>query len=149
MGNRYVASPVSGERDTGCTTAEPRVTTVDERGSAIAEFVMTVALLTAVLLSILQLALVLHVRNTLMDAAAAGARYGALADRTVSDGALRTTQIVSDSLSPRFAESVSATAITANGADGVRVEIRTQFPLLGFLPALGDLTVSGEALGYD
>ncbi|GAB3753760.1 hypothetical protein GCM10027591_02470 [Zhihengliuella somnathii] len=110
---------------------------------------MTIALLTAVFLSVLQLALVLHVRNTLMDAAAAGARYGALADRTVSDGALRTTHIVSDSLSPRFAESVSASAISVNGADGVRVEVRTQIPLLGFLPAFGDLTVSGEALGYD
>lgn len=120
-----------------------------DSGAAVAEFVMVVALLTAVFVSVLQLALVLHVRNTLMDAAAAGARYGALADRTAADGAQRTRSIVSDSLSPSFAENVSAQTFQVAGADGVRIVIDTSFPLMGFLPVAGDLTVRGEALGYD
>ncbi|WP_331271546.1 TadE/TadG family type IV pilus assembly protein [Zhihengliuella flava] len=126
-----------------------RRSTALDGGSAVAEFVMTVAVLTAVFLAVLQLALVLHVRNTLMDAASAGARYGALADRTVEEGAMRTADIVSTSLSPRFAEDVSATAISVNGLEGVRVEISTHMPLLGFLPSMGQLNVSGEAVGYD
>lgn len=120
-----------------------------ESGAAVAEFVMVVALLTAVFISVLQLALVLHVRNTLMDAAAAGARYGALADRTAEDGAQRTRGIVAESLSPPFAENVSAATFRVADANGVRVVIETSFPLMGFLPVAGDLTVSGEALGYD
>ena len=46
------------------------------------DFVLVGALLTLFFLAIVQLTLVLHVRNTLIDAAASGARYGTLADRS-------------------------------------------------------------------
>lgn len=52
-----------------------------ERGSAVADFVMVGGLLTALTLAIVQLTLVLHVRNVLVDATASGARYGTLADQ--------------------------------------------------------------------
>jgi len=130
-------------------TRYSRARATGESGAAVAEFVMVVALLTAVFISVLQLALVLHVRNTLMDAAAAGARYGALADRTADDGAQRARSIVSESLSPSFAKNVSAHSFRVADAQGVRIVIETGFPLMGFLPVAGDLTVSGEALGYD
>jgi len=42
---------------------------------------MVGALLTVLTLSVLQLGLALHIRNTVQDAAAEGARYGALADK--------------------------------------------------------------------
>ncbi|RIJ01598.1 pilus assembly protein, partial [Clavibacter nebraskensis] len=51
----------------------------DDRGSAPAEFVMVGALLVVLALSVVQLALALHVRTTVLDAAAEGARTAALA----------------------------------------------------------------------
>ena len=56
-----------------------------ERGAAVVDFVLIGALLTLLFLAIVQLTLVLHVRNTLIDAAASGARYGTLADRNDGD----------------------------------------------------------------
>ncbi|WP_414172598.1 TadE/TadG family type IV pilus assembly protein [Clavibacter tessellarius] len=44
----------------------------DDRGSAPAEFVMVGALLVVLALSVVQLALALHVRTTVLDAAAEG-----------------------------------------------------------------------------
>ncbi len=64
-----------------------------ERGSAVVDFVL-VGALSPFFLGIVQLALVLHVRNTLIDAAASGARYGTLADRTTADARERTTQLI-------------------------------------------------------
>ena len=52
-----------------------------EQGSAVVDFVLVGGLLTMFFLAIIQLTLILHVRNTLIDAAASGARYGTLADR--------------------------------------------------------------------
>ena len=49
------------------------------------DFVLIGALLTLLFLAIVQLTLILHVRNTLIDAAASGARYGTLADRNDGD----------------------------------------------------------------
>ena len=51
---------------------------------------MVGALLTVLTLSVMQLGLALHIRNTMQDAAAEGARYGALADNVPSDGVRRT-----------------------------------------------------------
>ncbi|WP_309082040.1 TadE/TadG family type IV pilus assembly protein [Zhihengliuella sp.] len=120
-----------------------------ERGTAVAEFVMVVALLTAVFLSVLQLTLLLHVRNTIMDAAAAGARYGTLADRSPSDGVARTREIVSDSLSPVFAEHVTARSISRGDLQGLEITVETHVPLVGFLPVAGRMSVEAEALRYD
>nr|WP_231716034.1 TadE family protein [Arthrobacter zhangbolii] len=53
-----------------------------ERGSAVVDFVLVGALVGLVFMAVIQLALVLHVRNTLIDAAATGDRYGTLADRS-------------------------------------------------------------------
>ena len=50
----------------------------DERGSAVVDFVFVLVLLLPLVFGILQLALVMHVRNTLAAAAAEGARAGAV-----------------------------------------------------------------------
>ena len=55
-----------------------------------AEFVLVGVLLTALLLAVVQLALALHVRNTVLDAAAEGARYAALAGSSAEAGVQRT-----------------------------------------------------------
>lgn len=55
-----------------------------DRGSAPVEFVLVGALLTLLTVSVLQFALALHVRSTLIDAAAEGARHAALADSSLA-----------------------------------------------------------------
>ena len=79
----------------------------DERGSAVVDFVLVGGLLTLFFLAIIQLTLVLHVRNTLIDAAASGARYGTLADRGAGDARDRTAQLIGVALNPEFATDVT------------------------------------------
>ncbi|WP_369821387.1 TadE family protein [Kocuria sp. CNJ-770] len=71
-----------------------------DRGHAVVEYVMVAGLAAMIFAGTLQLALALHVRNTLVDAAAAGARYGTLADRSPEDGVERTRRIVADASGP-------------------------------------------------
>ncbi|GAA4365720.1 hypothetical protein GCM10023166_10680 [Paeniglutamicibacter cryotolerans] len=119
-----------------------------EQGSAIAEFVMVSGLLLAVFASVLQLTLVLHVRNTLLDAAATGARYGTLADRGPGDGAQLTRELVSSALSPRFASDVRAVSREIGGRQGLEISINTGLPLVGFFALGAELRVTGEAVRY-
>lgn len=118
----------------------------DDSGSAVVGFVLVSLLTTVVFLGVLQLALVLHVRTTLVDCAAEGARYGALADRTPADGAARARELVTVSLSPRLAEHVEGSRTVLNGLDVVRVEIIAPLPVLGVLGPAGLLRVDGHAL---
>ena len=71
------------------------------------DFVLVGGLLTLFFLAIIQLTLVLHVRNTLIDAAASGARYGTLADRGAGDATERTAQLIGVALNPEFATDVT------------------------------------------
>lgn len=111
---------------------------------------MVGALVTLLFMSILQLALVLHVRNTLTDAAASGARYGTLADRTPADGAERTADLIRVALNDSWAEDVSFSETTHGGVRMLRVTVRAPLPVLGFLGPGGGLEVSGHGFfGYD
>ena len=65
-----------------------------ERGAAPAEFVMVGGLLTVLVLSVFQLGLALHVRNTVTDAAAEGARYAAASDPAA---AVRAAGVIAES----------------------------------------------------
>ena len=66
----------------------------DERGSAVVEVAWVGAILTVVTVSVLQLALALHVRNTVLDSAAEGARFAALADNSAVDGVVRCQNLI-------------------------------------------------------
>lgn len=116
-----------------------------DRGSALVDFVLVSGLTTVVFLAVLQLGLALHVRSTLVDCVAEGARYGALADRTAADGAVRAVELIEVSLHPRFAQDVTAERVVVDGLDVVRVEATAPLPLVGLIgPAT--LTVDGHAL---
>ena len=60
-----------------------------ERGAAVVEFVLVMVLLVPLVLGIAQVALVLHVRNTLSAAASDGARASAPLEASPADGARR------------------------------------------------------------
>ena len=118
----------------------------DERGAAVVDFVLVLVVLVPLVLGILQVALVLHVRNTLASAASEGARYAATLDRGPADGVARTRSQIDGAVSGRFADDVSARPATVNGAPGVEVVVHATVPALGLGGPGIELTVSGHAV---
>ncbi|MEO5316165.1 pilus assembly protein [Pseudarthrobacter sp. CC12] len=116
-----------------------------EQGSAVVEFVLVGGLLTVFFLAILQLTLVLHVRNTLIDAAASGARYGTLADRNANDAEERTRGLISMALNPGFAEQVSTREVQFQGMRTLEVTVRSPMPVIGLIGPRDMLEVKGHA----
>jgi Flp pilus assembly protein TadG len=117
-----------------------------ESGSAVVDFVLVLVVLVPLVLGILQVALVLFVRNTLTSAASEGARYAATVDRPLDAGAARTREQITGALAGRFARDVSAHAVTVHGAPGVRVDVVAAVPPLGLWGPAVRLTVSGHAI---
>lgn len=117
----------------------------DEAGSAPVEFVLVGVLLTFLVLAVLQLALALHVRNTVLDAAAEGARYGALADNEPRDAAPRTAELIETAIGADYARDVSVREGAWMGVPAVIVTVRTTLPLLGLLGPDRALEVEGHA----
>lgn len=119
-----------------------------DEGSAVVDFALVGGLLTLVLLSVVQLGLVLHVRNTLIDSASEGARWGARADRTPVDGVARARALVESELSSGYAARVSdvtAREVDLGGVRAVEVTIAAPLPLIGLVGPTGTLTVRGHA----
>ncbi len=104
------------------------------------------ALTTMLFAGVLQLVLVLHVRATLVDCAAEGARYGALADSSPEAGAERARELIASALAPTFADDVRAEATVVDDLPVVRVEVTAPLPLAGLLGPSGAMTVDGHAL---
>ncbi|MFC5928713.1 pilus assembly protein [Cryobacterium melibiosiphilum] len=113
-------------------------------GSAVAEFVMVVSLLTLLTLSVMQLALALHIRNTVLDAAAEGARFAALAGNTPGDGSLRTRDLIGSALGERFTVDVTASLESVSGVSTVAVRVRAPLPILGLLGPQHGFEVTGH-----
>lgn len=120
-----------------------------DRGSAPAEFVMVAGVLVLLALSVMQLGLALHVRNTVTDAAAEGARYGALAGNDLDDGVARTRDLIAHALGDDYARDVRATRVDYLGAPAAEVVVRTPLPLLGLVGIDDGLEVSGHAVLED
>ena len=116
-----------------------------DEGSAAAEFVMVAALLTVLTLSVIQLGLALFIRNTVIDAAAEGARFGALADNSLSDGVARATDLVTTALGPGYASNITAENGNYLGHPAVIVTVRAPLPLIGLIGIDDGLEVSGHA----
>jgi Flp pilus assembly protein TadG len=116
-----------------------------ERGSAVVDFVLVGALLTVFFLAIIQLTLVLHIRNTLIDAAASGARYGTLADRNSEDARARTAQLIGVALNPDFAGDVTTSESTYQGIRTLKVTVRAPLPVIGLFGPRSLLEVTGHA----
>ncbi len=117
-----------------------------ERGSAVVDFVLVLVVLVPLFLGLVQVALVLHVRNTLTSAASEGARFAATVDRPLDAGVARTRQQISGAIAARFASDVTATAVEVDGAPGVRVDVVADVPPLGLWGPAVRLTVSGHAI---
>ncbi len=104
------------------------------------------AILTVLMMSVVQLALALHVRNTLIDAAAEGARFGALADTELLDGADRARQLIAVAVGESYTGDVSTTLAEHRGAGIVTVTVRAPLPVVGLIGLPGVLEVEGHAV---
>jgi Flp pilus assembly protein TadG len=115
----------------------------DDRGSAAVEFTLVSALLVVLVTGVLQLALALHVRNTMISCAAEGARVAAAGDRSLADGEARTAGMLHDALGD-YAVDVRAVEASVDGAPVVAMTARASVPVLG-LWGVGSMVVSVRA----
>lgn len=118
-------------------------------GSAVAEFVMVSALLTLVFAAVLQIGLAMHVRNTVVDSAIAGARIAAAADRTEEDGAQHTALLISTAIGPDFAEDIEVTSAPSGPQTLITVTVRTPVPVVGLVGPADAWQLQGRALAED
>lgn len=116
----------------------------DERGSAVAEFTMVAGLLVALVLSVLQLSLGLHVRATLADAAAEGARHASLVGADAGAGVARTRELITAALGAGYAQRVTAATATVAGLETIEVRVAAPLPVLGLVGPVA-LEVTGHA----
>ena len=117
----------------------------DEGGAAVADFAMVSILVVVLFLSVFQLGLVLHTRNTLISCASEGARLGARADAVPGQGAARTEALISQSLSPRYARHVSSRETVVDGVRVIEVRVVAPVPVIGLLGPDDRLDVVGRA----
>ena len=115
-----------------------------ERGAAVVDFVLVLLVLVPLVLGILQLALVLHVRNTLASAAAEGARYAAAQGRGPDDGVTRTREQIAGAVSGDFADDIAVRRVVLGGVPTIEVVVRARVPALG----LGGPSVAVEVQGH-
>lgn len=118
----------------------------NERGSAIADFVFAMVVLLPIFAGVLQLALVLHVRNTVTAAASEGARYAATVDGSIEGGEARTRDHITESLQASYANGVSGRIVNINGQQGVEITVTTRVPALGLGGPAIEFTVHGTAV---
>ena len=117
-----------------------------QRGAAVVDFVLVLVLLVPLFLGVLQVALVLFVRNTIAAAASEGARYAATLDRDPVDGAAHTRTQIGEVLAGRYAQGVSAHEVTVDGSPAVEVTVHVVVPALGLGGPAVAFDVSGHAV---
>src|SRR5699024_9748398 len=96
--------------------------------------------------SVIQLGLALLVRNTVLDAAAEGARTAALADSTLSDGAALTRELITTAIGPDYAGDIAVSYETWNGQPCAEETVTTTLPVIGLIGIDSGLEVSGHAV---
>lgn len=117
-----------------------------QRGSAVVDFVLVLVVLLPIFLGILQVGLVMMVRNTLASAAAEGARYAATLDATSADGAARTRSQIDSATSGRYADDIDVVTVLLDGRPAIRVTVHARVPALGLGGPAVELEVSGHAV---
>ncbi|WP_258068602.1 TadE/TadG family type IV pilus assembly protein [Arthrobacter sp. N199823] len=117
-----------------------------DSGAAVVDFVLVGALVTVIFVALLQLALVLHVRNTMADAASSAARYGALGDRSAEDARARAILLMAGALGPNYVQDVTVSVKNQDGLDLLEVSINAPLPLLGLFGPTRSLEMTGHAV---
>ncbi|MEI7779602.1 MAG: TadE/TadG family type IV pilus assembly protein [Actinomycetes bacterium] len=109
------------------------------------EFVLVAPLVLLLALGTIQLTLALYVRNTLIAAAAEGARLAAVAGGSPTTGVALTRGVLANQLAGGVVTDVSSGRLLRSGVAFQYVQVRARLPLVGLLgPA--SLVVTGHAL---
>ncbi|WP_279432500.1 TadE/TadG family type IV pilus assembly protein [Labedella endophytica] len=116
-----------------------------ERGSAVVENLLVTILLTTLALAVVQLALALHVRTTVSDAASEGARFGALAGRGPDDAVSRTRALIDAAIGDGYATSIEAEYTDYRGHAAMTVTVDGVLPVIGLLGVGEGLHADGRA----
>ena len=104
---------------------------------------MVAVLIVLIAVMIIQAAVIVHTRNTLVDAAVQGAHHAAEVGATPQDGAERTELLIDR----RFGGGIEADAVADQRSDGtIQVRVRATLPLIGLFGPAGALTVDGRAI---
>ncbi|WP_380261021.1 TadE/TadG family type IV pilus assembly protein [Kineococcus sp. GCM10028916] len=117
-----------------------------DEGSAVAEFAAVAGLLALLFAAVVQLAVVQHVRATAADCAGEGARFGALRGNTPELGARRSRELLTASLSPRFADHVAADVVDLGGLRVVQVDVDAPLPVIGLFGVGRGMHLEGHAV---
>ena len=117
-----------------------------EDGAAVVDFVLVLVVLVPLFLGILQVGIVLHVRNTLTSAASEGARYAARVDRGLEDGVTRAREQAAAALAGDLTTGVTARDTVVQGQPGVEVRVAADVPALGLWGPALHLDVAGHAV---
>ncbi|MCA1824437.1 MAG: TadE family protein [Mycobacteriales bacterium] len=116
-----------------------------DRGAAVVEFVLVGVLLIFLFLGVLQVGLVLHMRNVVVASAAEAARAAASADVESCTARPRAHDLVAAALSARVADALrydeaACEEVETTGRRVVVVRVRGTLPML-LLPVLPSRTV--------
>lgn len=117
-----------------------------EQGAAVVDFVLVLLLLLPLVTGVLQLALVLHVRNTLAAAASEGARHAAAAGSSAQLGEAKIREQVAEAVSADFARDVVVRPAEVGGAPGYEAVIVADVPVLGLGGPSVQIRVTGHAV---
>lgn len=115
-----------------------------DEGSEVVEFTLVSVLVVILVGALIQLALALHVRNTLVSCAAEGARYAAAADRSLAEGERRALDLAEASFGGYPVEA-EASLVMVDGAPVVVVGLTAPVPVVG-LWGFGHMRVQARAL---
>lgn len=129
--------------------ARTRAARRTERGSAVVDFALVGGLVVVVALAMVQLALGLHVRNVLTDAAGEGARRAALSGGTADEASARVHALTDAALSDGYVESVQVGTAEVDGMQVIEVRVTAPLPVLGLLGPGGSLEVTGHAVSEE
>lgn len=144
VSDRPADGPVLAEQIAAADEDSP----VADEGSSVVEFILVGTLLLFLFLGILQVGLVLYVRNTLAADAAEGARHAANLGVTAADGGPYAQSLIARTIPGRT--DTTCTGVDVDGPDAtalVQVTCKVVVPLV--LVPLGDgvtLTVTGHAV---
>lgn len=113
-----------------------------DEGNSVVEFTLVSVLVVVLVGALLQLALALHVRNTLISCAAEGARYAAAEDRSLDDGRDRALDLAEASFGAYPVEAEASVEVI-DGVPVVVVTMTAPVPVVG-LWGFGDLRVEAH-----
>lgn len=97
-------------------------------------------------LGVVQLAVALHVRTLLTDAAAEGARHAALRGSDLDAGRARTAELITATLPDRYARDLAVGFDSYGDVTLVTVTVSAPIPVIGLLGPGGTMVVTGRAV---